>query len=117
MRIQGAWQKWIDNSVSKTVNFPNTASVEDVQKVYMLAWKLGCKGVTIYRDGSKQDQVLNLANGHGKEKIEPVYEAIHVHVAKPGSGEKGVCPECGGAMMFKEGCATCNGCGYSYCTN
>ena len=66
VRIQAAWQKWIDNSVSKTINFPHDASIEDVKKAYILGWKLGLKGITIYRDGSKMDQVLNVAGKESK---------------------------------------------------
>ncbi|MEM2005934.1 MAG: adenosylcobalamin-dependent ribonucleoside-diphosphate reductase [Zestosphaera sp.] len=55
---QAVWQQWVDAGVSKTVNMRAEASVDDVRNVYMLAWKLGCKGITVYRDKSKSQQVI-----------------------------------------------------------
>ena len=60
VRMQTAFQKYTDNAVSKTVNLPKDATVEDVRKVFWLAYKLKCKGITIYRYGSKPEQVLNI---------------------------------------------------------
>ncbi len=66
VQVQAAFQKYTDNSVSKTINLPADATVDDVRKIYLLAYKLRCKGITIYRYGSKRDQVLSF----GYEKTE-----------------------------------------------
>jgi len=123
IRIQAAWQKWIDNSVSKTINFSHTATVEDVKKAYMLGWKLGLKGITIYRDGSKMDQVLNVAGKESKlSKDADIAGASQDHkhdmqFPKPATGEKNVCPECGsGSMKHESGCSSCPDCGWSKCS-
>ena len=68
IKTQAAWQKYIDASISSTVNLPNEATVEDIYKIYMEAWKQGLKGVTVYRDGCAREGVLST----GTKKEEPI---------------------------------------------
>ena len=62
VRMQAAFQKYVDNGISKTVSLPRDAVVEDVEKVFMMAYELGCKGVSVYRYGSREGQVIYLSS-------------------------------------------------------
>lgn len=77
LRVQAQWQKWLDGSISKTINLPNTASVDDVKDIYMKAWKLGCKGITVFRDGCKEG-VLRATSTNNNSRPKCDGESCHL---------------------------------------
>lgn len=104
--IQAAFQIYVDSSISKTINMPNNAKVSDILKAFVYAWKKGCKGITVYRDNSRQIQVLN-----HNETVE-----ITDDTSVPQHDED-ICTNCqNDTIIHVEGCSICTNCGYSECS-
>lgn len=104
VRHQAVAQQHVDLAVSKTINLPNDATVDDIKSAYVKMWETGCKGGTIYRDGCRNEQVLN--------HIVSIYEGAEVYEAETTE----TCPSCGAGIKHIEGCDECiANCGWSAC--
>jgi ribonucleoside-diphosphate reductase alpha chain len=97
VRMQAAFQRHVHAAVSKTINLPRSATAADVKAAYQLAYQLGCKGITVYRDGSRDGQVL----------------VTGARNARPAQGP--ACPECGSVLVIQTSCRLCRHCGWSVC--
>lgn len=118
INVQAAWQQYIDASISSTVNVPNEFTVEEVENLYIYAWKKGLKGVTIYRDGCARSGILitNKPKLSKQEKIAQLQKEIDELIAEQLKEDPAICPMCGGRLIHSGGCAECQDCGYSPCS-
>lgn len=110
IRALAAFQKWTDSSISKTNNFPADATIQDMRESYLLAYKLGCKDVTVFRDTSIKGQVLVTPGRKGekrKAKIKVETTTTDRNVT--------YCPYCNIALKEREGCVSCLECGWGLC--
>jgi len=115
--VQAAWQQYIDASISSTVNVPNDFTVEEVEDLYMYAWKKGLKGITIYRDGCARSGILISDKPKSKlDRIDELQNEINELVAEQLLIDPNTCPMCGGELIHSGGCSECQDCGYSPCS-
>jgi ribonucleoside-diphosphate reductase alpha chain len=128
IRALAAFQKWVDSSISKTNNFPANATVEDMRESYLLAYKLGCKDVTVFRDTSIQGQVLVAsskkqnttehegASDESNAKAPKIMTMPLVGASRGTSEQLKLCPQCMTSVVYQEGCYICLECGWGACS-
>jgi ribonucleoside-diphosphate reductase alpha chain len=111
--MQSAFQAHCDSGISKTINFDNSATIEDVEKAYMLAWQEGCKGITVYRAGSRDKEVL--VKGNSENKSEQLQlDGFELEEQVISEAENYDCCD-NPNIVFESGCETCKSCGWSAC--
>lgn len=123
INMQSVWQTFIDASISSTVNLPKETTVDEVVDLYLLAWKKGLKGVTIYRDGCKRSGILiteDTATDTPKPNkdltVAQLKELMDKKILESILNDPNKCPHCGGKMMHMGGCHECEDCAYSPCS-
>lgn len=117
IHVQSVWQEYIDASISSTVNVPNEFTVEEVEDLYMYAWKEGIKGITIYRDGCARSGILITDKEESKlDRIDELQEEIDELAQAQLLEDPDSCPMCGGKLNHSGGCSECQDCGYSPCS-
>jgi ribonucleoside-diphosphate reductase alpha chain len=126
IRLQSAWQQYIDASISSTINLPEEASIEEVENLYMYAWEQQLKGVTIYRENCDRAGILITDKAKSKQApaiadiesltIEDLEDLIYEKSQKAILENPNVCPMCGGEMFHSGGCTECKDCAYSPCS-
>ena len=113
--MQSAFQKHVDSGISKTINFPNNATIKDVEDAYMLAWKSNCKGITVYRAGSRDKEVLVKGTTDNNEfQMEFAFPLMENDSQDLDYSNVNCCeiPN----IIMESGCETCKSCGWSACT-
>ncbi|MCM1265294.1 MAG: adenosylcobalamin-dependent ribonucleoside-diphosphate reductase [Candidatus Gastranaerophilales bacterium] len=123
VKMQAAFQLHTDNAVSKTVNFVESATREDIENTYVLAYKNHLKGITVYRNNSRTFQPMNLGINEGEgvgvnstdEVSEEPKSILSDEYNPTGEIKTVICPECGNKIEMAEGCFICLNCGYSGC--
>ena len=113
--IQATMQKYVDNAISSTVNLPHDATVDDIFNIYVAAWRSGCKGITVFRDGCKRGNILGVEDTK-KEEVQKKEETAPKQPKCSGDADYRICPNCHEKLFKVEGhCGYCVGCGHSAC--
>ena len=147
LMAQSVWQLWIGNAIAKTINMPHDVSADDVKAAYLLAHEMALKGITVYRDGSRHQQVLHMTSENAEKNFEvrpsnfvtdfiahniknsyirtQVDNALRLKIPEETpkqsvveeTKEESLCPTCKNNLVFVEGCSICIECGFSGCTS
>jgi ribonucleoside-diphosphate reductase alpha chain len=120
IEMQAVWQRYIDASISSTVNLPKGTTVDEAMDLYLYAWEMGLKGATIFVDGCKRTGILTLdETSESEESSTETSKSPWVNAVgetKRATGHFATCPECGSDQMYHQnGCVTCRECGFSPC--
>jgi ribonucleoside-diphosphate reductase alpha chain len=116
VKIQAAFQKYVNNAVSKTINFGSTATVDDIRKAFLLAYQLGCKGITVYRDKSREEQVLTVGLAKEMKREDELEKKVTEKMVEGGEARETIVPRSRPQVTAGRTYKMNTGCGNLYVT-